>query len=453
VIAPDPGRISFLGDIGRDQRLNILMLTNTYVPHVGGVARSVSGLVAGLRERGHSVLVVAPEFPGTPDAEEGVERIVALQRFGGSDFSMPLPLTWPLSEVIEDFAPDLVHTHHPFLLGDTALRVASVYQVPIIFTYHTRYELYGHYIAQDSAWLQRLVLSLAHGYCDLCDHVIAPSQSIVQHLKRHGVQAPMTVIPTGIDVDAFASGRRDRARERWNLAPDQFVIGHVGRLAPEKNLDILVQAMAEVLVRRPKAAALITGDGSYRSIMEHAFAGAGLAERVRFTGVLTGEPLWDAYAAQDVFAFTSISETQGLVLTEAMAAGVPVIALDAPGAREVVEDGSNGRLLPHSADADALAKALAWLADLPLQQREAMKQAARQTAGGFSTTRCLDRVLELYESVLEGEPKGEAPEASAWEFARRRLESELDIVANIAHAVSDAVLLPPDQMPSDSAER
>ncbi len=426
------------------------MLTNTYVPHVGGVARSVSGLVAGLRERGHSVLVVAPEFPGTPYAEEGVERVVALQRFGGSDFSMPLPLIWPLSEVIEDFAPDLVHTHHPFLLGDTALRVASVYQVPIIFTYHTRYELYGHYIAQDSAWLQRLVLSLAHGYCDLCDHVIAPSQSIVQHLKRHGVQAPITVVPTGIDVDAFASGRRDRGRARSGFALDQFVVGHVGRLAPEKNLDILIQAMADVLTRQPNAAVLITGDGSYRSTMEQAFADAGLTDRARFTGVLTGEALWDAYAAQDVFAFSSISETQGLVLTEAMAAGVPVIALDAPGVREVVEDGMNGRLLPHSADAAALAEALTWIANLSSERRDALRQAARQTADNFSTARCLDRVLTLYENVLAGEPKGEAPEASAWEFARRRLDSELDIVANIAHAVSDAVLLPPDTVPSDA---
>ncbi|MEQ8659024.1 MAG: glycosyltransferase [Hyphomicrobiales bacterium] len=431
--------------------MNVLILTNTYVPHVGGVARSVSGLVDGLRLHGHKVLVVAPEFPGTPDKEEGVERVVALQRFGGSDFSMPLPLNWPLSEVIEGFAPDLVHTHHPFLLGDTALRVAATYQVPIIFTYHTRYELYGHYIAQDSDWLKRLVLSLAHGYCDLCDHVIAPSQSIVDHLRSNGVKAPITVVPTGIDVDAFSSGNGNRARERWNLAPDAFVVGHIGRLAPEKNLDILIQALVDLLKRQPNAAAVITGDGASRALMQKAFVDEGLGHRVRFTGVLTGDALWDAYAAQDVFAFSSFSETQGLVLTEAMAAGVPVVALDAPGAREVVNDGINGRLLPQNANAPAFADALAWVANLPSENREALRQAARQTAGMFSTKHCLERTLALYNDVLACERKGEAPEASAWEIARRRLESELDIVSNIARAVSDAVLLPPDNPISDAA--
>lgn len=431
--------------------MNILILTNTYVPHVGGVARSVSGLVEGLRRHGHRVLVVAPEFPGTPDQEEGVERVVALQRFGGSDFSMPLPLNWPLSEVIEEFAPDLVHTHHPFLLGDTALRVAAIYQIPIIFTYHTRYELYGHYIAQDSDWLKRLVLSLAHGYCDLCDHVIAPSQSIVDHLRLNGVKAPITVVPTGIDLYAFASGKRDRARDRWKLALDAFVVGHIGRLAPEKNLDILIQALVDLLQRQPNAAALITGDGAYRAPMEQAFVDTGLDHRVRFTGVLTGEALWDAYAAQDLFAFSSVSETQGLVLTEAMAAGVPVVALDAPGVREVVDDGINGRLLPQSTTAPALADALAWVAKLSSENREALRQAARQTADMFSTKHCLERTLALYSDVLAREPKGEVPEASAWEIARRRLESELDIVSNIARAVSDAVLLPPDNPISHAA--
>lgn len=431
--------------------MNILILTNTYVPHVGGVARSVSSLVEGLRLLGHKVLVVAPEFPGTPAEEVGIERIVALQRFGGSDFSMPLPLTWPLSEVVEGFAPDLVHTHHPFLLGDTALRIAASYQVPIVFTYHTRYELYGHYIAQDSDWLKRLVLSLAHGYCDLCDHVIAPSESILRHLQHNGVDAPITVVPTGIDVDAFASGSRDRGRQRWDLGKDAFVVGHVGRLAPEKNLNVLVDAFVRLLSRHENVAVLITGDGGYRAQMEQAFTRVGMENRVRFTGVLTGQALWDAYAAQDVFGFSSVSETQGLVLTEAMAAGVPVVALDAPGAREVVQDKRNGRLLPHNADATTLDEALAWFIGLSESETLALRQTARKTADTFSTSRCLDRTIALYEQVAENGPKGQSRNMSTWEVARRRLERELDIVSNFAHAVGDAVLLPPQNLTTDAS--
>lgn len=424
--------------------MNILMLTNTYLPHVGGVARSVSGLTRGLLQRGHKVLVIAPEFPGAQPSDDQVFRVAALQHFAGSDFSVPLPLTWQLSDAIEAFQPDLVHTHHPFLLGDTALRVAASHQVPIVFTYHTRYELYGHYVAQDSEWLKRLVLSLAHGYCDLCDHVIAPSSSIEHHLRAGGVHTPITVIPTGIDVAAFARGDKQRGRRRWDIPSKAFVIGHVGRLAPEKNLETLTQALIAVLQEESEAYGLITGDGSSKTAMQQAFSKAGLDQRVRFTGVLTGDALLDAYASQDVFAFTSVSETQGLVLAEAMAAHVPVVALDAPGTREVVRDGENGRLLPQKATAQAVAQALCEMAAASLDTRTRLREAAHQTANSFSADRCLDRVLQLYAGVIGGEAKSEGRDTSTWDAARRRLEREFDIVSNFANAISDAVLLPPE---------
>ncbi len=417
------------------------MLTNTYLPHVGGVARSVSGLAQGLLDRGHKVLVVAPEFPGSPEIEKNVIRIAALQRFAGSDFSMPLPLTWPLSDAIEEFEPEIVHAHHPFLLGDTALRVAAGYQLPIVFTYHTRYELYGHYVAQDSEWLKRLVLSLAHGYCDLCDHVIAPSSSIARHLTDHGVIAPITVVPTGIDVATFAAGQRERGRKRWNLPPDAFVAGHVGRLAPEKNLGYLADALILFLHQHPKAHVLVTGDGASKAMMQNAFASAGFEHRVRFTGILTGEALHDAYACQDVFVFSSTSETQGLVLVEAMATGSPVLALDAPGVREVMRNHVNGRLLPEEADAAAFADALHGLAHLSRQDWASMRKAAIRTADDFSTDRCLDRTLNLYRQVANSQSTQKQSDDSAWDYARRRLEREVDIVSNIANAVGDAVLM------------
>lgn len=434
--------------------MNILIFTNTYLPHIGGVARSVSSLVQGLRERGHEVLVVAPEFPGAQESTEHVFRVTALQQFAGSDFSVPLPLTWQLSDAIDDFAPDLVHTHHPFLLGDTALRVAAGHQVPIIFTYHTRYELYGHYVAQDSVWLKRLVLSLAHGYCDLCNHVIAPSQSIQNHLVSNGVKTPIRVVPTGIDTAAFAAGDRARGRRHRGIPPDAFVVGHVGRLAPEKNLEPLTEALVQFLNQQPSAYFLVTGDGSSRSAMQHVLTGAGLEDRVIFTGVLTGQALHDAYASQDVFAFTSVSETQGLVLVEAMAAGVPVIALDAPGVREVVRDRQNGRLLPQNTRPSDVCKAIEGIATASPEHRDDLCAQARETAHRFSAEYCLDQTLNLYEhAIMEGTVSGDADgedrDNSAWEFARRRLEREFDIVSNIANAISDAVLFEPEDRALD----
>ena len=421
--------------------MNIVMFTNTFTPHVGGVARAVSGLADGLRGKGHCVLVVAPTFRGYPEHEEGVIRIPAVQRFAGSDFSMPLPVTLPLRADLDAFEPDIVHSHHPFLLGDTALRVAAGRKIPAVFTYHTRYELYDHYVAQDSDVLKRLVLKLALGYCDLCDHVIAPSESIARILASNGVKVPVSVIPSGIDCSYFASGNAARARDLLAIPADAPVAGHVGRLAPEKNLAFLADALTEFLTQNDDAYFVVTGDGPMRAPMQRHFHDKGFDRRVRFTGVLTGGDLADAYAAMDIFAFSSLSETQGLVLAEAMASGTPVVALDAPGAREVVRDRINGRLLAAEAPAADFATALSSLIRLNETEMQRMQKAAHETAEAFSAETALLRTIALYEELAARRGPPVKPADDLWETAKRRIAREVELFGNVAHAVSDAVLV------------
>ena len=421
--------------------MNVVMFTNTFTPHVGGVARAVSGLADGLRGKGHRVLVVAPKFPGMPEEESDVIRIPAVQRFAGSDFSMPLPVTLPLTAELDAFDPDIVHSHHPFLLGDTALRVAAGRRIPSVFTYHTRYELYGHYVAQDSEVMKRLVVKLALGYCDLCNHVIAPSESIARLLAANGVIVPVSVIPSGIDCDLFASGNADRTRDLLAIPQDAPVIGHVGRLAPEKNLDFLTEALGLFLKDNPQAYCIITGDGPERPSMERSFLANGLSARVRFTGVLTGSDLADSYKAMDVFAFSSRSETQGLVLAEAMASGTPVVALDAPGAREVVRDNVNGRLLSADASPGEFADALAGLTALEVENAKTMRREAHKTAEAFSADTAVSRTIALYEQLRAQSAKPVKPSTDLWETAKRRIAREVELLGNVAQAVSDAVLV------------
>jgi glycosyltransferase involved in cell wall biosynthesis len=419
--------------------MKIAMFTNTYTPHIGGVARSVSGLAQELRRMGHTVLVVAPEFPDMPEDEEGVIRVPAIQRFAGSDFSAPVPVSLSLASELDEFAPDIVHAHHPFLLGDTALRISASRNLPVVFTYHTRYELYGHYVAQDSPALQRLVLSLALGYCDLCEAIIAPSESIKVFLKEHGV-GTVTVIPTGIEASSFDHGDGKRIRAELGIGPDVFVVGHVGRLAREKNLDYLTDAIGLFLAAHRGAHFLVAGSGDMQEPMRDAFACSGLTDRVHLLGPVEGERLSDVYAAMDVFAFSSHSETQGLVLAEAMTAGVPVVALDAPGAREVVVDGSNGRLLPANASAAQFAEAVEWVAGSSVEDTASLIQAARMTGATYSRPETVRRTLRLYETALEEYFKARSLDDSPWAAARRALGTEWDILRNIASAISGAAV-------------
>lgn len=420
--------------------MKILMFSNTYTPHVGGVARSVSELAAGLRRAGDEVLVVAPVFDNMPENEPGVLRMPAVQNFAGSDFSMPLPLSRSLAGEVENFGPDIIHSHHPFLLGDSALRAASTLDVPVVFTHHTRYELYGHYVAQDSDLLKRLALSLSLGYCDLCDGVIAPSQSIADFLTDHDVRTTVAVVPTGVDVTCFAGGVGTRGRSALSIAADVFLVGHVGRLAPEKNLDFLTSALLMFLRQNSNAHVLIVGDGPSRPAMEQAFKREKVGDRVHFAGVLKAAALADAYAAMDVFAFSSLSETQGLVLVEAMTAGCPVVALDAPGVREVVADKVNGRLLPADVDATRFAAALAEIAGAKEKTRQAMRQAARKTAAAYAIDVTVARTRAYYKRIIGERRRRSGVAGGLWARVRRLFSREMEIVGNFAHAAADAIL-------------
>ena len=422
--------------------MKIALFTNTFTPHVGGVACSVSSLAKGLRARGHRVLVVAPEFPEASDSTDEVVRISAYQQFAGSDFSLPSPISFSLAGRLDDFAPDIIHSHHPFLLGGTALREAAARNLPIVYTYHTRYDLYGHYVIQNSDITRRLALGLSIGYCDLCDAVIAPSRSIADFIARNGVKTRIVVIPTGVNTVQLDSSDAAGLRARYAIPPEAFVVGHVGRLAQEKNLGYLADALIRFLHATPAAHAIVTGDGEWATALAAAFAHADVSERVHMTGVLSGVELARAYATMDVFAFSSVSETQGLVLIEAMAAGVPVVALDAPGARDVVVDGDNGRLLKRAAPAEAFARALAWVAARPPAEAEALRVSARKTAGGYSQEDTVQKTLALYQALIAARPVRPPIEDSAWRGAKRRLADQWRTIGRMADALSDAVLAP-----------
>ncbi len=420
--------------------MNILIFTNTFTPHVGGVARSVEAFTAEYRKRGHRVLVVAPEFPDMPKDEVDVVRISAIQHFNASDFSVALPLHADLSETLDDFQPDIVHAQHPFLLGMTALRVARYRQLPLVFTHHTLYEQYTHYVPGDSPALKRFAINLATRYANLCDQVFAPSESIQALLQKRGVITTINVVPTGVRLENFAQGDGRGVREQMGIPEDAFVVGHLGRLAPEKNLEFLAQAVADFVGSHPQAHFMVIGTGPSEDAMRKIFARAGIAARLHIVGILQQQPLADALHAMDVFAFASQSETQGMVLTEAMAAGLPVVALDAPGAREVVKDQHNGRLLLEESSATFNA-ALQWIAELVPEQLRDLKQAALDTAAAFSMPCSVDKALACYASIKPNPSAGAGTSTDErdWEDVITWITTEWDILRSVAEAGDAAI--------------
>ncbi|HEX9785203.1 MAG TPA: glycosyltransferase [Opitutaceae bacterium] len=423
--------------------MRICFFTNTFLPHVGGVARSVETFLKCYRRKRHKVLVVAPEF-AEGSAPAGIERMVlrvpSIQNFNGSNFSVRLPLATSLTDRLDKFPADIIHTHHPFLLGDTALRIAASRNLPVVFTHHTLYEQYTHYMPFDSERVQEFVIELATRFANRCHGVIAPSESIARLIASRGVTVPIRVVPTGIDSKKIAGGNRQRLRGKLGIPDDAVVIGHVGRLAEEKNLDFLGKAVASALKRLKNARLLVVGTGPAQTSMEKLMDERGVADRAHFTGTLTGTQLIDAYAAMDLFAFTSHSETQGLVVTEAMAAGLPVIALDASGVREVVEDRTNGRLLASDASVESMARILASTV-LNEDLRGSWSAAARKTAARFDQDVTADRALEFYRAIVAAHRKADGPAAvdSSWDSFVDRITIEAQLITDKIGAISHAL--------------
>ncbi|SFI66733.1 glycosyltransferase [Planctomicrobium piriforme] len=427
--------------------MKILMVTNVYTPQIGGVTRSVQQFSEEYRAQGHEVLVIAPEYETMPEGETGVLRIPAIPKFYLNVYPLPLPLTPAVLPEVRKFGPQIVHVHHPFLLGSTGQLIAADLNVPLVYTHHTRY---SYYIETKTNWprpIEEGIVELITGFCELCDGVVSPSAGITEMLQSRGVTTRIEVIPTGVDVNRFAKADGSALRKRLQLPDDAFIVGHVGRLGPEKNCDFLCEAVREFLNKNSKAIFVVVGDGPERAALEQSF-GDELGGRVHFLGFCEGDDLINAYAGFDVFAFASHSETQGMVLGEAMAAGTPVVAVKGTGVIDIVHDGQNGRMIPED-DVSAFVAALESMAAASPQQRQAWREAALKTAHEFSQERCAKKMLDFYADLIR-HPRPRV--TSDWERLQRNWDAGWQRWRNRANAIAAAVQESLRTTPSDETE-
>lgn len=412
--------------------MNILMMTNTYKPMMGGLEKSVESFSKEFRKKGHRVVIVTPEFEGSVE-EEDVIRIPAIQHFNGSDFSIQLPIPGVLDEKLGDFRADIVHSHHPYLVGDTALRVASKVNAPLVFTHHTLYEQNSHYLGEGEA-VKRFVVELSMGYANLADHIFAPSESVAEMLKERDIRTPITVVPTGIDVGFFKEGDGLSVRNDLGIPAEAYVVGYAGRLALEKNLEFLAQAVAIFMIKQTDAHFLVVGEGPSKEAVEAVFQKEGVYSRLHFAGRLGGKKLVNAYHAMDVFAFASQSETQGLVLAEAMAAGVPVVAQDAPGVREMIKDGINGTMIFSEGLGD-FALALEEMAGQNRKKLKKIHESCLETVQDFTIKKSVALALEVYAGLRSDNfARRNGEEDNRWLETVRVVKAQWALTKNLVKA-------------------
>jgi len=412
--------------------MNILMITNTYLPFLGGVERSIQTFSDEYRKAGHNVIIIAPADGNAKQDEAGVIRVPALQHFNGTDFSIQIPLPGVFNSALKNFTPHIIHSHHPYLMGDSALRLGARYEVPVVFTFHTFYEMYTHYIPGDSPAMKRFVNALAVGYANMCGCVIAPSRFVASEIRSRGVEAPIEVVPTGIHLEKFKNGDGRSLRLEYKIPSNAFVIGFISRLAPEKNIGFLTQAIKKFLLSEPRAHFLLAGTGPLRDYLCSQFEEPFLQSRFHYLDTLCGQKLIDAYHAMDFFVFASHTETQGLVITEALASGVPVVSLKTGAITEIIRDNFNGYL---AYDESGFIGALRHAAALSSRQYSRLRHHASQSACGFHREICAVRALKIYEKLIIKNFTLRSNYEDAWSKTARILKAELDIITNMSRAL------------------
>ena len=380
----------------RVEELRVGFFTECYRPIVNGIVASVDGLAQGLRSRGHDVYLFTPKIPGYEHDAGGVVRLHSLPLPVNSPYRLTLPLVSRrnLNSVIKRLS--VIHAHSPFVTGWMGVHYSRRFNIPLVYTYHTQLEQYVHYVPFDAATTRRAASAVTRLYANAADAVIVPTQAMREHLQSVGVTARIEVVPSGIDLHAFGSGRRTpELRQTLGAAPGERLALCVSRIAREKNLELVLQALAAA--PDPALKLALVGEGPAREWLELRAEELGVAHRVCFAGAFERERLPDVYACADSFVFPSVSETQGLVLAEALAAGCPVIAVDTPQARDVL--GECATIVPE--DARQLAQALE---KMPSSPDATVRERLRNAALPFGVDIQTDRVIDLYADLTRRDP-------------------------------------------------
>ncbi len=380
----------------QEERLRIAIFSDSAFPILNGVSVSVDALISELRHRGHSVHLFTAAFPHHKDNDPNTYRFRAIESPWTKGYPLAFPPFYRMLRKFRRQEFDIIHTHTPFTIGFVGLRWAESHGIPVVSTYHTLYDRYAHYIPYFPRRYTRFRMAKhTNFYYNNVDHVITPSEASMRWLQRHSVNKPITVVPTGVPKGPIID--RSEARLALGIPPDQRILLYVGRLAKEKNLEVLFEAVTRVFAEDPSVRLWLVGDGPHRDECASMVRRLGIGDKVNFVGSVPRREVDQYYASADLFVFSSITETQGLVVIEAMNFGLAAVAVTGGGASEAIEDGYNGFIVKN--EPESLSSAvLTVLHDDALSAR--LSEGATVTSRRYGTEAMAEAVLQVYRRVI-----------------------------------------------------
>lgn len=382
------------------ERMRILMVSDVYFPRVNGVSTSIQVFREALQAAGHAVTLIAPAYPQTP-AETDATLIRIASRgvwLDPEDRMMRMQAIMQQADTLAAQGFDIVHIHTPFVAHYAGLKLAKRLRVPVVATYHTFFEeyLYNYIRWLPRASLRYVARHFSRAQCNDLDALIVPSTAMREVLTAYGVQTPLQVLPTGLDPALFQLGDGAQFRQQQRIPAQRPVLLYVGRVAFEKNIQFLLHVVQHLKTTVPDILLIIAGEGPAQASLRQQATAMGLDEQVLFLGYMPRDGrLQSCYKAADVFVFASRTETQGLVLIEAMASGTPVVSTAVMGTRDVMGSGQGG-LVAEEQVADFRNKVQQLLEDKTLHAQK--RQEAQQRVLDWSHAAQAQRLVQFYQA-------------------------------------------------------
>ncbi|MFL9710776.1 glycosyltransferase [Methylobacillus sp. Pita1] len=381
--------------------MKILFISDVYFPRVNGVSTSIRTFVSQMQALGHEVHLIAPDYGVATEDEAWIKRIPARNiYFDPEDRLMRYGVVLKLLPELREENYDVVHIHTPFVAHYLGIKLSRLLDIPCLETYHTFFEDYMHHYLPwiPRSMARRIAINTSRRQCNAVNAIIAPSQPMLDALRSYGVKTSAEVIPTGLQEKSFEEADGEVFRDRYGISRQRPVALFVGRVAHEKNIDFLLRMANELRRQQPDMLLVVAGEGPAQKHLQALSAELALGDNIKFIGYLDRNTELNAcYKAADVFVFASKTETQGLVLLEAMAQGVPVVALAELGTKSILIEGEGAMIAPE--DERIFASKVFSLFANP-GKRAKLGQAARQYAVKRWTARLqAERMLQFYQRV------------------------------------------------------
>jgi 1,2-diacylglycerol 3-alpha-glucosyltransferase len=376
--------------------LNIGFFTDSYKPYMSGVVRSIELFTAELNRLGHQVYIFAPDYPEV-ERGGGIYRFKSLPVPTNPGYRLAIPFSKSVVRNVKGLGLDIIHSHTPFLMGWLARYLARKLDLPLAFTYHTLYEKYAHYAPVGKGLSRKFAVKYSKDYCQSCDLVIVPTEFVKDVLKGYNITSTVEIIATGINLLSYREKDGKWVREKYGITDNERVLLFVGRLGQEKNVTFLLKAFKEISDKLTDVKLMLVGDGPERRSLEMLSGELLIRDKVIFAGSQSPEGVVDYYLAGDLFVFPSVTETQGLVTLEAMAGGLPVVAVNAAGSRIMVDHEING-LLTKNELSSFTGAVVDLLTDKTRYQK--MSKNALKKAEMFSITAMTEKLLTTYSNII-----------------------------------------------------